>query len=182
MCPDCLAKLERTVEMSFEQETKNIPVVRTWAGALSGGLAALAVWIGVLTMFDGAGLPTIAWVGIVLVAMASAMGARLGSGNRRGQKVTLAAAVCMVPAIALGYYFSINAAVYRHLLQSAERTQPLIERGILSPDFGWMLPPEIVVPIVGPATNWQEAVVLLAAVFVAYAMTHRRRLWKTGKR
>ena len=199
LCPECLKSLEKAVDMGFEEETKDVPVFKTWVGALAGGGFILLLWFAALIINEPPWYVLITWMGTVFCAFTAAAAALVASGRRRGRNVMIPAVAITVLCITSGYYLTMNAITHYVVTQemqtvqttpvdadssstAVQQTEPVPVESIRAAneaDYSYWQPAGTVFYVIGEFVTWRDWIVIAVALFLVHALTHRRRLWRS---
>lgn len=178
LCPECLTAAEEVIERSLGRQGRAFPRWRVWVGAIVGASMPLAVWIAAMCVLDPTWFIPARWVGTVAIGFSAAMLAvRLGGGHR-GIRATVAVLACVIPAVAFGYYISTSLLITALLTDNPDVVRQLADVGIVIGEGDWLLPYQAVAYVFRATTTWMDYTVIAASFYLAYALTHRRRLWK----
>ena len=189
VCPDCLDAMEHMVEGGLDSEAQRVSPRRAWLGAAVGCGGVLIAWLAAVSFIPPLLSVPLRWVGSLLCGVVGAAVAVRLTGNRRGGKVTLAAIGTALPSILVGYFLSANLILKNYLLGSPGEMAKLVDAGLLPPKVGWLLPMgllrmvwESLAPSDLAVVLGMDAAVMLASLFLAHALTRKRRLWKSSPR
>jgi len=140
------------------------------------------VWIAAMFVLDPTWFIPARWVGAVAVGFTAAILAVQFAGGHRGTRVTLAALVCVTLAVAFGYYVSTSLLIAALLADNPDVVSQLADVGIVVSEGELLLPFSTVAYVFRATTTWMDYTVVAASFYLAYALTHRRRLWKARLR
>lgn len=181
LCPECLGSLEKLVDRGLSLQARSVSSWRAWVGAMTGGSLALAVWMIALSLLDPAWHTFARWVSYVNCGLLSALFALRFTGKRRGTKLVMPAVIGALVVMLIGHYLSANLQFVAYLSRNSEAMRELIDAGIVASDDGWWLPSSLVLPASWGIFGWQDFTVVIAALYVAYAFTHRPRVWQSHR-
>jgi len=179
LCPECLRSLETLVERGFEQQARGASRWRALVGAALGCGAVLVVWLGAMSIVRPT--PLMRWAGYLSCGIAGALAAVWANGGRRSDAITAATVPVVFIAIAVGHYVGTNIMLRYHFAANPEVARESVETGILAANQGWWLPTRLVLPFAWHVLTWMDGTVVLAGLYLAYALTHRKRLWRMSK-
>ena len=181
LCPECLNSLEKLVDRGLSLQAESVSASRAWLGALAGGVLALGLWVFVLRLIDPTWYSLVRWLGYVNCGLLSALLARRFTGNRRGAKVTIPAFFVTAVTILIGHYVSANAEFSSYLSANPDIMRRLVEVGAVRAGQGWWLPWSVMKALLWQFAGWKDLGVVAAALYLAYAFTHRLRVWQSHK-
>jgi len=179
LCPECLESLEKLVDRGLTLQARNVSLRKAWLGASAGGALALVMWLVAVYFVDLTWYSLASWISYVNCGILSAFLAIYATGDRRGKRVTAAAMSIALLTILVGQYLSADIWFFKHLSANPAARGELVEAGVVSPHQGWWLPTVLVIEVAWRLLGWKECGVIVAALYVAYALTHRGRLWKS---
>jgi hypothetical protein len=179
VCPQCLESLEYIIERGLNRPTGDVRPWRTWLGSCIGVLVPLTIWIGALFCVSPHWYPFVQRLGYIFVALGGAIVTMKFSGDSRGMRVAISAVCAVLAAIGFGHYVTTNAFIVEHLTTEVAVAQEMLRVGLLRPDHGWWLPVGTVLRLLPITTVGMDYGMMLASLYLTYALTHRRRLWKT---
>jgi hypothetical protein len=184
LCPDCLGSIETLVERGLQVEAQQVARLRTYAGAIGGAVLALAMWIFALRMaiappvFGNDWLAFVRWIGYVMTGFLSAVLAVAANGNRRSNTISWMVVPVVAIAILAGQYISTNMFWHAHLASNPQDAEALVAAGIITAHEGWWFPAWFIGYWSWRLLTWQDYTVIIVALYLAYALTHQRRLYK----
>jgi hypothetical protein len=182
LCPECLTTIEDLLRRGLNRQATEISAWMPWAGAAIGALAVFTVWIAAMLFMDPTWLAPLRWIGYVSCALGGAVMAVRFSGNYRGPVVVAATLSVVALLIVTGHYISTNLLVASYLAENPALLHGMVESGAVQRDVGIWLPFTTVLHIIAKTTTWMDYGAMAAALFLAYSLTHRRRLWLARKR
>ncbi len=178
LCPECLTAAEEVIERTLDRQGSASPLWRVWVGALIGAAVPLAVWVAAMFVLDPTWFIPARWVGAVAVSFTTVMLAVHFAGGHRGIRVTIPVLACVIPAVAFGYYISTSLLITALLAENPDVVSQLADVGIIVGEGDVLLPFSAVAYVFRATTTWMDYTVVAASFYLAYALTHRRRLWK----